>query len=207
MSPSGAGDQAGRWAAVLLAGGQARRLGGADKPGIGIGGRTLAAMVVDAATQAGARHVVVVGPRRPELITEQATVEFTSEAPPGSGPVPALRAGLDLVAEPWLMLLAGDMPFLRERHLRAILAAARQAGGAMLVDDGGRPQWLASCWRSADLRGALTGYRGDSLRGLLEPLHGIGVPISAEAGQPAPWLDCDTPADLAVAREWAKRAR
>jgi molybdopterin-guanine dinucleotide biosynthesis protein A len=192
---------------VILAGGRARRLGGADKPGIAIGGRTLVATAVGAAVAAGTHQVIVVGPPRPELITEKpaTAVEFTCEDPAGCGPVPAVRAGLDLVTEPWLVLLAGDMPFLREQHLQAILRAARHSGGAMMIDDTGRPQWLASCWRTTDLRRALTTYSGDSLRGLLEPRRGVPVMMPPEPGEPAPWLDCDTPADLTAARDWAQR--
>ena len=61
--PSDAAD--GRFDAVILAGGQAQRLAGSDKPGVLVGGRTLAAAVVAAAANAAA--VIVVGPRRPGL--------------------------------------------------------------------------------------------------------------------------------------------
>jgi molybdopterin-guanine dinucleotide biosynthesis protein A len=115
--------------------------------------------------------------------------------------VPALRAGLLLVTEPWLLLLAADLPFLRDAHLRELVAAAGQAGGAALVDDDGREQWLVSCWRADDLRTALAAYRGHSLGGLLGPLR--PAEVSWPAGQAAPWLDCDTPEDLAAARTLA----
>jgi molybdopterin-guanine dinucleotide biosynthesis protein A len=190
-------------AAVVLAGGQARRLGGADKPGISIGGRTLVSLVVDAAAQAGAGRIVVVGPSRPGLATPGATIEFTRERPPGGGPVPALRAGLRLVTESWLLLLAADVPFLRARHLRALLLAARPSGRAVLADDHGRPQWLCGCWRAADLRLAMTGYLGGSLRGALEPLRPVLVGIEVTATEPPPWLDCDSPPDIAAARAWS----
>ncbi|WP_439951655.1 NTP transferase domain-containing protein, partial [Actinomadura kijaniata] len=45
---------------MILAGGEARRLGGADKPAAAVGGRPLLAWVAEAA--AGARRLVVVGP-------------------------------------------------------------------------------------------------------------------------------------------------
>ncbi|MGH3376563.1 MAG: NTP transferase domain-containing protein, partial [Actinoallomurus sp.] len=50
--------------AVVLAGGGARRLNGADKPGLRVGGRSLVAWV--AAAVADAERLVLVGPRRPE---------------------------------------------------------------------------------------------------------------------------------------------
>jgi molybdopterin-guanine dinucleotide biosynthesis protein A len=113
--------------------------------------------------------------------------------------VPALRAGLALITEPWLLLLAADLPFLRDSHLRKLVAAAGQSpAGALLVDDAGRPQWLVSCWRTARLRTALAGYEGDSVGRLLGPLHATEVAVPA--GSAPPWLDCDTPEDVAAAR-------
>lgn len=190
-------------AAIVLAGGQARRLGGADKPGISVGGRTLVSLVVDAAAQAGAGRIVIVGPSRPGLKAPGATIEFTLEHPPGGGPVPALRAGLRLVTESWLLLLAADAPFLRARHLRALLLAARPSGRAVLADDLGRPQWLCGCWRTADLRRAMTGYPGGSLRGALVPMRPVLVEIAVPPTEPPPWLDLDTPHDVATAQAWS----
>ncbi len=201
----------GQVAAVVLAGGGASRLGGADKPGIKVGGRTLLAAVAAAAAGAGARYLVVVGPARPDLdglaetLPGAPTIVFTAERPSGAGPVPALRAGLSLVAEDWLLLLAADLPFLRDSHLRELVTAARRAAsGALLVDDQGRPQWLASCWRTASLKAALAGYPGSSMGGLLGPLRPAEVAVAAAAGQPPPWLDCDTAEDVAAARAHAR---
>jgi molybdenum cofactor guanylyltransferase len=215
--------------AVILAGGRASRLGGADKPGITVAGRTLVAAVGAAAAGAGARRLVVVGPDRPELPSllediaapgvdagPAITVEFTRENPAGSGPAPAIAAGLQLVREPWVLLLAADLPFLRSWHLRELArAAVTAAGGAVLLDGESRPQWLTSCWPAAPLRAALSDYAGHSLSGLLGPmapaymrLDPAADPARDHAGPdtagPPPWLDCDTPEDLAAARRLAE---
>jgi molybdenum cofactor guanylyltransferase len=214
-------DDSGPIAAVVLAGGRATRLGGADKPAIMIKGRSLLSTVGSAALGAGARRIVIVGPPRPwlarDLLAEyprgggeasvEVAVEFTSEQPPGAGPVPAVRAGLDLVSEPWLLLLAADLPFVRGRHLTALLTAARRepaGSGAIFVDEHGHPQWLAGCWKTAGLRTALSRYQGSSLGGLLAPLGPVRVTARAAVGIDVPggappWLDCDTSDDLAAA--------
>jgi molybdopterin-guanine dinucleotide biosynthesis protein A len=194
-------------AALVLAGGRASRLSGADKPGITIGGRSLLATVTAAAADAGVRRIVVVGPSRPGLTVHP--LEFTSEQPPGAGPVPALRAGMARIAEPWLLLLAADLPFLRGPHLRTLLttAARTEAAGALVVDGQGRKQWLLSCWRSERVRSALAGYGGASLGGVLGPLGAAEVAITQEPGQPPPWLDCDTDEDLAAAMAFAYRGK
>jgi molybdopterin-guanine dinucleotide biosynthesis protein A len=205
--PPGANRQAGMpnapsFGIIILAGGRARRLGGRDKPGLVVGAGSLIASVVRAGTAAGARRVVVVGPPRPGL----PGVSFVREEPPGAGPVPALRRGLAEAADPWVAVLAADLPFLRSGHLRALLAAAGDRAGAILADDTGRPQWLAGCWRTGALRQAVTGYQRDSLRGLLGPLAPALVRLAPAPGEPPPWLDCDTPGDLRRARELSDAA-
>jgi molybdopterin-guanine dinucleotide biosynthesis protein A len=193
----------------VLAGGQARRLGGADKPGVTVGGRTLAEHVVDAAAQASS--VVVVGPERPELRLLRASggLRFVREDPPGAGPVAALRRGIAEVREPWVAVLAADLPFLRAQTLYELLTAGRNAvssaspsSGAILADAEGRPQWLAGCWRTTALLAALATHRGDSLRGLFAPLRPAQLTVKVPAGEPPPWLDCDTADDIRAAQEW-----
>jgi len=157
------------------------------------------ASVAWAGTSAGARQVIVVGPERPGLDG----ASFVREEPPGAGPVPALKRGLAETSEPWVAVLAADLPFLRAGHLDALLRAAGGQPGAVLVDEAGRPQWLAGCWRTGALRRAAVGYHQDSLRGLLGPLAPALVRLTPAQGDPPPWLDCDTPEDLRQARALA----
>ena len=198
--------------AVVLAGGRGTRLGGADKPGLVVGQRTLLGSVVWAVTEAGASRVVVVGPQRPASGGPGARgaeqVRYTREDPPGGGPVPALRRGLAEVSAPDVVLLAADLPFLRPVHVTRLLAALAGPAtrGAALLDASGQPQWLASGWPAAVLRAALKGYPGRSLRGVLGPMEPVLLPDETAAGEPPPWLDCDTADDLRVARAWAARA-
>lgn len=200
------------FAAVILAGGRASRLGGADKPGQLVGDRTLAAAVVAAAAGAGARRIVLVGPPRPGLTPLAAGLPAglitVREEPPGAGPLPALRCGLRQVQEERTAVLAADLPFLRADVLAALLAAAEVSpAGAVLGDDAGRPQWLAGCWRTPALRLALRDYAGAALRGLLAPLDPVVLRCDPAAGQPPPWLDCDTPDELALARRLQDQPR
>ena len=198
--------------AVILAGGRARRLGGADKPGLMIGTTTMAAAVAAAAAAAGARSVVLVGPPRPELTGLAGTLPggliVTREEPPGGGPVPALRAGLARVTAPWAAVLAADLPFLRAADVRElVMTAARDRHlGAVLGDDEGTAQWLAGCWQASRLRSALNEYAGSSLRGVLGSLAPALLQLTTAGQQPPPWLDCDTPEALEAARMAAAAA-
>jgi molybdopterin-guanine dinucleotide biosynthesis protein A len=192
--------------AVVLAGGHARRLGGVDKPGLVIGGSTLAASVVTAAVGAGAHRVIVAGPPRPELAALRpgppGGLLRVHEEPPGAGPVPALRAALAHAVAPLVAVLAADLPFLRAGQLRMLVRAA--AGGPVVAEDEQHsPQWLLGVWPTGPLREALRSYRGTSLHGLFAPLKPLGVGCPRTPGEPPPWLDCDTEADLRRAREFA----
>ena len=182
---------------------------GADKPGLVVGGATLLGSVIAAAGGAGAAQVIVVGPAR---TGERGTgrdgpSRRVQEDPPAAGPVPALRRGLAEVTAPVVALLAADLPFLQAAHLQALRGAlgGSAAPGAVLLDDAGRHQWLASCWDSAAVRRMAGGYRGSSLRGMLGPARPAGVRLDRAAGEPPPWLDCDTPEQLSRARAWMQR--
>lgn len=189
------------YAAVVLTGGRASRLGGADKPALVVGGRSLGARVVEAA--AGAARVVVVGAPVPGVEVDL----VVREEPPGGGPVAALAAGVVAVAEPVTAALAGDLPFLDAPTvlaLRSALAAEPDAAAALLVDDTGRDQLLCAVWRTSALRSALAAVGGPAGVPLRAVLAAAGRVVRVAAGRqdPPPWFDCDTEEDLASARAW-----
>jgi molybdopterin-guanine dinucleotide biosynthesis protein A len=182
------------YTAVVLAGGRAVRLGGQAKPQLEVGGRTMLAAVLQAVADASRR--VVVGPPQPV----PGDVVLVREEPPGGGPVAALRAGLPAVTTEVVALLAGDLPFLTPEligHLRARLSG----DGVLVVDDTGRDQLLLGVWRTAALRAAVAHAAGPtSLRKVMAPLAVRRLRPPVAPGAPPPWLDCDTPGDLARAR-------
>ncbi|RZU33179.1 molybdenum cofactor guanylyltransferase [Blastococcus saxobsidens] len=187
------------YSAVVLAGGRASRLGGQAKPQLEVGGRSLLSAVLDAVP--GARRRVVVGPPQPA----PGDVLFAREDPVGGGPVAALRAGLAAVGTDVVAVLAGDLPFLTA-ELVARLRERLSADGVLVVDDTGRDQLLLGVWRTAALRTAVGDPDGPTalhraLRGLVVHRYRPEVAV----GAPPPWLDCDTPEELAHARAVAAR--
>ncbi|MFG2101422.1 molybdenum cofactor guanylyltransferase [Micromonospora echinaurantiaca] len=225
--PSGPQGYRGRvraYAAVVLAGGAARRMGGVDKPARPVGGRPMRDRVLAAVADAHPR--VLVGPAGP--VPEGVLV--TREQPPGGGPVAATAAGLALLDPdtPVVALLAGDLPLLTGeaighllRHLDAESlpgdpAAGATTGvppgtepdGACFVDADGRRQTLCGVWRVPPLRAAVDrlaagrGLAGAPIRALLAGLTVREVPWPG-AGPP-PWFDCDTDSDVRRAEEWVR---
>lgn len=183
--------------AVVLAGGAARRLGGADKPGVRVGGRALLDRVLAAC--AGARTTVVVADPRPTA----RPVRWTREEPPGGGPLAALDAGLRHTTADHVVVLSADLPFLEPATVRLLLGALRagRADGVLLTDADGRDQPLVAAYRVHALRrelaaltrehGALTGL---PLRRLTAALDLTRVPDHVAS------FDCDTWDDIATAR-------
>ncbi|SOD85134.1 NTP transferase domain-containing protein [Streptomyces sp. Ag109_G2-15] len=183
--------------AVVLAGGAARRLGGADKPGLRVGGRALLDRVLAAC--AGAATTVVVADPRPTA----RPVRWAREEPPGAGPVAALEAGLRLSTAEHAVVLSADLPFLEAATLERLLTVLRAAGadGALLTDADGRDQPLVAAYRTAALRRELAALAAgpDGLTGL--PLRRLtGALDLTRVPDPLASFDCDTWDDIANAR-------
>jgi molybdopterin-guanine dinucleotide biosynthesis protein A len=115
------------YAAVVLAGGAGRRLGGAGKPELPVAGESMLRRVLAAVAGASAR--IVVGP--PRLVLPPGVLR-TREQPPGGGPAAAAAAGFRLLPPEvdQVALLASDLPFLTPQALRLLLAAAAERDGA-----------------------------------------------------------------------------
>ncbi|WP_159667875.1 NTP transferase domain-containing protein [Streptomyces mexicanus] len=196
-APGGGRAPAPAYDAVVLAGGAARRLGGADKPAVRVGGRTLLDRVLGAC--AGARTTVVVAAPRPTA----RPVRWVREEPPGGGPVAALDAGLRHATAEHVVVLSADLPFLAPATVRRVLDELRagRADGVLLTDADGRDQPLVAAYRTRALRdalaalaqehGALTGL---PLRRLTAALDLTRVPDHVAS------FDCDTWDDIAAAR-------
>jgi molybdenum cofactor guanylyltransferase len=185
------------YTAVVLAGGRAARLGGQAKPQLVVGDRPMLATVLDAVADAAAR--IVVGPPQPV----PADVVLVREQPPGGGPVAALRAGLAEVRTDVVAVLAGDLPFLTSALITGLRTRLTR-DGALVLDEAGRDQLLLGVWRTAALRAAVADATGPtSLRKVFEPLAVRRLRPAVVPGTPPPWTDCDTPAELARARQLA----
>jgi molybdopterin-guanine dinucleotide biosynthesis protein A len=179
--------------AIVLAGGAAARLGGADKPALDIGGAALLDHVL--AAVADADRIVVVGPARPA----SRPVTWCREEPPGAGPVAAVAVGVAHVAADVVLTLAVDLPWIGPAVpvLRAALAGST-ADCAALVDGDGRVNYLAAAWRRASLVRALAALgepAGAAMRALVSTATLLEVPDEGDWG-----LDCDTWDDVDGAR-------
>lgn len=121
------------WAAVILAGGTAVRLDGADKASLEHEGATLLEHALSAVAEAA--EVVVVG----EEVPTSRPVTFRREDPPFGGPAAGLLAGRAGLVQPRdTVVLAVDMPHVTGATIARLWAAAADRDGAVLLGGDGR---------------------------------------------------------------------
>lgn len=178
--------------AIVLAGGRSSRMGGVDKVGIVLAGRSLLAHACEAV--AGAATLVVVGPDGLTGTPERAVV--VREDPPFGGPAAALGAGLNGLPDPaaFVVVVAGDVP-RASNAVPLLLAAAETAVDGVLARQGdGRRQPLLAVYRSASLRAAVDAnapLTGLAVHRLISGLELVELELPDEV-----LADIDTPADL-----------
>ncbi len=206
-----------RVAAIVLAGGAARRMGadlvGAEgKAGLRLAGRTFLDAVTTAVSTSVGRVIVVAAPGQP-LPTVAVPIEVVRDSTPGAGPLAGIRDGLVHALAtgrpPQAVLVAScDVPLIEPRMVRLLLdrLAASTARWVVPVVHG-HPQVLVSAI-APELLGAIERHlaagRRD-LRGLLEELRradpaGVLPLTEAEVAAADPdclsFMDVDTPTDL-----------
>ena len=189
--------------AILLAGGRASRVDGAAKPLFDIGGQTLLARAVAAATGVGARPIVVAAP----MLDPALTVDWASEDPPFGGPVAGIVAALRhpgvWAPEPdWTFVLACDLPRVDAAVARLqsdILLVSTDTDGVCLGDPSSRPQWLTGLYRTSALRRAAEAMpdsgRDAPVHALLDDLAITVISVPGDLTD-----DVDTWEDLSRAR-------
>ncbi|WP_231482578.1 molybdenum cofactor guanylyltransferase [Nocardioides sp. URHA0020] len=176
------------FSAIVLAGGRAVRLGGADKASVEHRGRTLLEHALEAL--ADAAEVVVVG----DPVPTTRPVSFVRESPAYGGPVAALLTGRDALRDTpgTLGVLAVDMPLVTASTFRRLVAAAAGHDGAFLTDADGRRQLagVLQVERLDAVRPGAEAQHGMALRALLADLDlALVAPIGAEGHDIDSWAD------------------
>jgi molybdenum cofactor guanylyltransferase len=193
---------------LILAGGQARRMGGGDKPLLRLGERTLLERVVErlgpqcaaglalSANGDPARFAGFPGPVLPDPLPDQ------------PGPLAGILAGLEHAGARGIarvVSVSGDAPFLPE-DLVARLRSVASEGGLALAASGARQHYTIALWPTA-LRDDLRDYlvQGERRVGAFIARHGAAV-ASWPAEPVDPFLNINTPADLAAAEALGLRS-
>ena len=130
-----------RVSGVVLAGGESRRLG-RDKALERIGDQTLIERVVGRIAPVSAEVIVVVAsPSKAAALPLPPEVRVVSDRYPGCGSLGGIFTGLSASREPWIILVACDMPFLDPTLMRCLMAM-RRGVDAVVPCLSGRPEPL-----------------------------------------------------------------
>lgn len=198
-------------AAIVLAAGLGRRLGGRPKAALRIGGTSLLERQLHTLRAAGIGDLgVVIGPYADTLapLAERGGARVIPHPDRTEGAVPdlvasqrlALRSHLQRHRGTDLMLLVADLPALQADDIRVLLDAWQQRPAGILaqrpVVNGVQGHPLLLAWSAALAVDALPGHLG--VRDLLAGSPGVLQALPSE--RRAYVADLDTPQDLAALR-------
>ena len=142
--------------AVLLAGGESRRMGN-DKATILLRGKPLWQIQIDLLRKLEPAEIFVSARTDPSW--RPADVQFVADDPPSRGPLSGLAASMLKVRTTHLLALAIDMPFMSENYLRYLYDHIELGTGVVPTIDN-RAEPLAAIYpreANADFRSALVG--------------------------------------------------
>lgn len=189
-------------AAIILAAGQGSRMGSGGKLLLDLQGQPVVRAAVDAARTSRASPVVVVTGHRGDEVRASlgdADVHVVHNPQYSEGLSGSLAAGIRGLPDgvDGALILLGDMPSIRARHVDALISAfeAAPTGTICMPVHGGRRGnpvlWPASLFRE------LSGLQGDVGGRELLSRHQAQV-LAVEIADDAIFVDVDEPGDLAV---------
>jgi molybdenum cofactor guanylyltransferase len=194
---------------VVLAGGLARRMGGADEARICVGGRPILERAVERLRPQCAGLILNANDAA-ERFADIGLPVVADSLPDYPGPLAGILAGLDWTAKQapaieWVVSVPSDCPFL-PRDLVANLHDARVAAGAQLAcaRSGERRHPVVALWPISlreDLRRAVT---GEGARKVDNWIARFTIGFADWPATPVdPFFNVNTPDDLAEAERLA----
>jgi molybdenum cofactor guanylyltransferase len=132
------------WTAAILAGGQARRLGGRDKSALRVGAASILEHQLSIVREL-TPHILIVGREQPH--PEQPDVRTVPDRVPGAGALGGLYTALIEARTDQVVVLACDMPFVTTPFLSLLASLGDQNVEADVVlprDERGRHPLCAS---------------------------------------------------------------
>ncbi len=195
-----------RFKGAILAGGSARRFGGAPKGCLPAAeGETIVARLLAAFAEAGIEPVeIVANDPGPYVRFGRAIL---ADLRPGLGPLAGIEAALRHADNPCeaLVVVACDLPGLTAAELRLLVAAYRESGGPVVVAEGPDGSWQPLCAVvSGETLSAIGGALDRGQRGVERLWRDLGA-RSVRCEEAGAFFNVNTPGDLAA---WqAGRAR
>lgn len=135
------------FAAAILAGGRARRLGGARKALLEVGGRAIIDRQLDVLRPRASRVAAVLREEDDDAPFTARGLEVVRDRVDGKGPLAGLAAALAWASGEPLLALACDMPLIDPHIVDLVTERVRTRGADLAVPIAhGRPQPLLACY-------------------------------------------------------------
>jgi molybdenum cofactor guanylyltransferase len=122
---------------VILAGGQARRMGGRDKGLVAFRGRPLVAWVI-AALEPQVARLTINANRNQETYESFGHPVIADRIEGFQGPLAGFASAMGAVGTPWIATVPCDGPFLAPDLVKHLCAALRREGAELAVATDGR---------------------------------------------------------------------
>jgi molybdenum cofactor guanylyltransferase len=182
--------------AVLLAGGESRRMG-QDKATILFRNAPLWQIQVDLLRNLLLQELFISGQADP--IWRPADIEFVPDDQPSRGPLSGIAAVLSRIRTDHLLALAIDMPFMTESYLRSLCEKVERGVGVVPIIEN-RAEPLAAIYPPEAHDHAIAALSGSdfSLQSLARKLIAAGKlqPIQVSANEKVFFRNLNEPADL-----------
>lgn len=114
--------------AVILAGGESRRMG-CDKAWVELDGRPLLEHAMEKVRRLGVEEVFISG--RPGMDDAGLKCPVLLDLKPGSGPLGGIERALHTSSSPWVLVLAVDLPHMTTMFLRKLVASCDRLTGVV----------------------------------------------------------------------------
>lgn len=178
---------------IIVAGGNAARMGGLDKAmlPLGLNGQALLEEVIKSCLG----KVFIVGSLRNVRFESKESITWVPDLNPGGGPAAGIWSALPGISTEYVFISAADQTLTKDTVTK-ISVAAQGHDGAWAIRSDGRGQPLCACVRTELLRDLLEPSQGvnQSPLRLLSTLNMIGVSVN-----PDQVVDFDTWQDVARA--------
>jgi molybdopterin-guanine dinucleotide biosynthesis protein A len=196
------GQGAARPPAVILAGGLARRMGGGDKPLLGLGGRPILRHILDR-LRPQVSLLALNANDDPQRYREFGLPILADPLPDRPGPLAGILAALDWAAAlgvSHVLTVPGDTPFLPPDLVQHLGEAIRAGAPAALAASGGRRHPIAGLWPVSARDGLRRAIGGEGLRRADEWARRLdAVQVDFAIDPIDPFFNLNAPGDLAEA--------
>lgn len=186
-------------AAIILAAGQSRRMGDANKMSVDIKGKAMVRHVAEAAIASGVSQTLVVTGHEPDAVKVALSgldIGFVHNPRFGEGLSQSLAAGISALDDnvTSAVILLGDMPFITSGMINQMLEAGGNSRSIVMATHMGK-RGNPVLWPSRFFQ-ALTQIEGDTGARHVIGMHAHEV-VEVELGEAAA-LDLDTPEAVAA---------